>query len=881
MSGQFAIKGYILQSLVALLESFNGDWLTISVEPNDESEKVDIRWTYADGSKKVVQVKSSINRMTLSKIRKWARELRLGTLDAKEYELFLIGEIDNNIKKEVEGVTINKKSYSVSDFKDIIYSRLNSFFQTKNISPIDSNTGTLFINSLNHEILEDSIKGKEVNREEFESKLLKKLENLKKYSENNLYSHIILPTQNNSDTIENTIIKNILKLIGWKNLLTSKKSISVFNKKLDKDEKFEIDFWGTRESPLKNNMEDVIYINYDIYNQYPIVDYQKELRKDIYAFEKVREQLIENEEISTKGLIEHYIQFVLSFKESEQGVKMPYLSDNFKSANLNKNIIYYTVDNKQILFIISSILTAKAYREDIETKFLYPITEDNSKNDKIGKRETYLPPQYINSSILPIIKEDKDRISVLLFCSDSYNRERLKKIIWLLIRLTSGLANEYKIYFPDYKQDSHHNEVIEIIRSYRNAELRERLEVRRLELSDSIRKISFITEKSSTIINEDVGEATASSLKIQSYLTEYLPYGDSIKPFLNSDAIKSEDLKTFLKSKGVLFKTADKTKIVQLMTSMLFSPTDMESIIEIVNVSENLPSSSFVQFALTNENQEIPNLFSDNMINRTLLEKDLKAKIVSVEQKLPDNNQGIYEYLVNLEEENPNKQALVSTTFSTAKVSAKVNSDTKKIEINKEYNSTPARLLTQRIVNQLYEKLLERNKIENEAIEIKFSDFANKDRINFLFSFIDTESSNIFKASNVKSFKYMYDETQELPLECQDKKGKECTIRFKGTNLEGIKEVQEDNIKEIILGEEIVIEYKYEFQKILGLYEVTMNFSGALTNKPIIDGVFNYKRKYTIDKNKEEVSNLQKFETALKDEFEKMLKEKLQLFGKI
>ena len=39
--------------------------------------------------------------------------------------------------------------------------------------------------------------------------------------------------------------------------------------------------------------------------------------------------------------------------------------------------------------------------------------------------------------------------------------------------------------------------------------------------------------------------------------------------------------------------------------------------------------------------------------------------------------------------------------------------------------------------------------------------------------------------------------------------------------------------------------------------------------------------KYTIDKNKEEVSNLQKFETALKDEFEKMLKEKLQLFGKI
>ena len=60
-----------------------------------------------------------------------------------------------------------------------------------------------------------------------------------------------------------------------------------------------------------------------------------------------------------------------------------------------------------------------------------------------------------------------------------------------------------------------------------------------------------------------------------------------------------------------------------------------------------------------------------------------------------------------------------------------------------------------------------------------------------------------------------------------------------------------------------------------------MNFSGALTNKPIPDGVFNYKRKCTIDKNREEVPNIQKFETALKDEFDKMLKEKLDLFEKI
>ena len=39
MNGQYAIKGYLFQSLVALLDSFELNWETVCVEPNDESEK--------------------------------------------------------------------------------------------------------------------------------------------------------------------------------------------------------------------------------------------------------------------------------------------------------------------------------------------------------------------------------------------------------------------------------------------------------------------------------------------------------------------------------------------------------------------------------------------------------------------------------------------------------------------------------------------------------------------------------------------------------------------------------------------------------------------------------------------------------------------------
>jgi hypothetical protein len=98
MNGQYSIKGYVIQTLVAVLDSFNDkDWVNVCVEPNDESEKVDIYWEYQNGSKKVMQVKSSINSFTLPTITKWAQELEINTPNATEYILCLVGRIDDKI----------------------------------------------------------------------------------------------------------------------------------------------------------------------------------------------------------------------------------------------------------------------------------------------------------------------------------------------------------------------------------------------------------------------------------------------------------------------------------------------------------------------------------------------------------------------------------------------------------------------------------------------------------------------------------------------------------------------------------------------------------------------------------------------------------------
>ena len=128
----------------------------------------------------------------------------------------------------------------------------------------------------------------------------------------------------------------------------------------------------------------------------------------------------------------------------------------------------------------------------------------------------------------------------------------------------------------------------------------------------------------------------------------------------------------------------------------------------------------------------------------------------------------------------------------------------------------------------------------------------------------------------------MFDELANLPDEYADKKGKECIAQLKGRHLDSIKELQDEALKEIILSEELAVNYRYNIRGVSGSYFVVMNFSGALTNKPLRDGIFNVKSKLYIDnKSKSKVTSVGALEADLKMEFNRLKKEKFKQYNKI
>lgn len=875
MNGQYSIKGYIYQSLVALLDSFESDWESICVEPNDESEKVDIRWNYPDGKIIVVQVKSSKNTFWLSSIKNWAKELIDSTPNASEYKLVLIGNVAGSVNDKIGNIVIENKNMSIGDFQSIIMQKINSFFEHNGKTVISTKLCKLFAQALNHKILENSVEGKVVTRDEFKKYLLDSFSAIEDQLKKSPYSLILPDNPVQNEDVRTTIMNNILKLFGWKNM-TKGESQSLYNEKLGKDIVYSLDYWADHESPLKDNSKDLLYINsnFDINHSQ---DIHAEIKEGLYGFGIVRDKLVKQKNLAVDSSYEYYVDFILSLTDNDTG--QPIISYNlFKDNLLNKNVIYYLIDNVRLSFLLSSIITAKNYRPSTPVKFLYPITEDNSDVQKIGKRGTYMPPQFLNSAILPIIKEDQNKISVLLFCSDEFNLVHLKKQIWLSLRLTSGLANEYILYFPDY-DSSKENIVIEVLRSYGNNDLNLRVDKISFIKIDSLKLIPSCLNE--TFIDESYNESRNKYIRIKPHLIEYLPYGDSMRPFLASDAVKSIDLKVFLSKRGIFFKSADKKKIVQLMTSMLFSSNDIEALVDIVNINEKPLSTASKQYYLFDSADH------KNIINKVVsyiqidsLQSNLKANVISSETVQNDN--GSVTIKTYIEEINPNKQALVNAVSSISQVTISIDSRTKKLEFTKEYNSKPARVLSDRLVDGIAKQLMQNNMIEDKADEVLFSSFSNLERANYLLSFTNIDSSNIFTDFNAKSIKYMFDEGATLPKEYEDKKGKECITQLKGKNLDSIRELQDPTLKSIILCEEISINYKFKIRDITGNYFVVINFSDALKNKPNPDGIFIYSPKCYINNNcKEKVKSIQSLEKELKIEFNRLIKEKLKTFNKI
>ncbi|MED4253347.1 hypothetical protein P4689_12135 [Priestia megaterium] len=125
MGGREGGRGYLYQSIATLLGSLNNDeWKYVEVEVESDNDKIDIQWEYNDGKKTVVQVKSSQNNIPKGSMIKWLKDLTEDAPEADQFQLFLIGNVQDTTSKfiskvnRIEGLKTDDDDYD--NLKDLI-----------------------------------------------------------------------------------------------------------------------------------------------------------------------------------------------------------------------------------------------------------------------------------------------------------------------------------------------------------------------------------------------------------------------------------------------------------------------------------------------------------------------------------------------------------------------------------------------------------------------------------------------------------------------------------------------------------------------------------------------------------------------------------------
>ena len=175
MSGQDGMRGYLIQSIIAVLASLKDeDWMEICVEPDIGNDKVDVLWKYPN-KEKVWQIKSSQNQITPSAIATWANELKSNYTSAGERELQIIGPINKDVKADDDcnGVKILQPlPLSIEALVGHACNELDAYLEKLTIHKVPVLARELIIESLVSKISIFSTSGRRVSRTDF-TKIIK------------------------------------------------------------------------------------------------------------------------------------------------------------------------------------------------------------------------------------------------------------------------------------------------------------------------------------------------------------------------------------------------------------------------------------------------------------------------------------------------------------------------------------------------------------------------------------------------------------------------------------------------------------------------------------------------------------------------------------
>ena len=647
------------------------------------------------------------------------------------------------------------------------------------------------------------------------------------------------------------MMEEFLKLIGWEGISQNETfQCSLGKKHKDRSSKSDrdghnIDATFHYDNPLNHSETDIVLCsskhNQDKYSdKNKSVGFLKDLAQSIECANKDFNFANSFENSERKKVFKGLLFWVSSNTDEQETSMIDQISDSLIRDAEEEDVFaprlrgiafdsIYVVDNRKLTFILSAVKTAQSFHPNSRIRYLFPHTGYNNESELLITYGDIMPIQYVNTSLLPIVIDDGDMSTLMLFCDSNFDNQYLKRLIWFAHKV-SGLASDIVIIFNDYDRTKHESEANKVKRLFQHSELVSKITLRRITVH------SFIALKEDQPRRDLLKGTSAPKIKRtlnfqanDQDLDRILPFGEMMKPVIASTILSETDLKSFLVRKGIYIGNKEKQITVPLLSTLLLSPEELNVLKYLLKTKEDKVKSVPRSCNLTNQPIQFDSL--KNLVGSTVQDSLERLHLPSNCQffKKPSisyvNNQVAVEFIV--EKRNSTKDLITGKQHHEGSITFSLTNGTLESEIN--YTSPEVYRLGTRLFEHIEKALLDQNAIASTFHSVRFDSFTNLERINFFMRFLSTRDENVFSDAVLEHMVVKPDGTleNELPFDLESLKDKVNQLAISGKALDSVHYFQDD-YKVALLMQRVKIKYAYNLNGETGKCVVDLDFKNAL-----------------------------------------------------
>jgi hypothetical protein len=121
----------------------------------------------------------------------------------------------------------------------------------------------------------------------------------------------------------------------------------------------------------------------------------------------------------------------------------------------------YVVDNYRASFLFDTITYVRKTFGADNVSFLYPSTGKNVNPIQRLTNGPILPPEYLNSGLIPFFAQEHGQKHLVICCQDEFSEETVKRMIGFSMAIALEFPYKVRLAFPDYNYVEH-EEIVSI-----------------------------------------------------------------------------------------------------------------------------------------------------------------------------------------------------------------------------------------------------------------------------------------------------------------------------------------------------------------------------------------------------------------------------------